>query len=352
MGDLSIELWLNNYKYHALENILSARGEELEIVMQEKLSELYIQTVPEQERTEIDNRIEAERLAEEQRARETRKFSVYHITENGIGHYFESDFSLGLMQLALLLRRYQRGELKQKPDNFATMFQNSVPISASRFEEHVKTRMDNTGQITGVFDVDFDKQEISGVHIMEGWKTYSMKDANTAAYQAYRGDYLPEDERWNRFLRYLDGREIMGHSPAIEETAGKSQRRLTESDICFSDEIMEMDGKLNFYMDTSFNVDQVFGTHVETAENDDWLNVYANYDFTQKQVCDTLEITLNRTDDSCDQLTYPLNAHEKGILLKKMDAYCMEKEGVTLEAYSENIQAESEDLTGQTTQQM
>lgn len=176
--------------------------------MQEKLSELYIQKVPEQERTEIDNRIEAERLAEEQRVRETRKFSVYHITENGIGHYFESDFSLGLMQLALLLRRYQRGELKQKPDNFAAMFQNSVPISASRFEKHVKARMDNTEQITGVFDVDFDKQEISGVHIMKGWKTYSMKDTSTAAYQAYRSDYLTVDQRWSRFLEYLDGKGL------------------------------------------------------------------------------------------------------------------------------------------------
>lgn len=49
----------------------------------------------------------------------------------------------------------------------------------------------------------------------------------------------------------------------------KSQRRITEADICFSDEIMEMNGKVNFYMDTSFNVDEVFETHVETADNDD-----------------------------------------------------------------------------------
>ena len=59
-------------------------------------------------------------------------------------------------------------------------------------------------------------------------------------------------------------------------TAGS--RKLTDSDITFSDEIMETDGGLNFYMDTFFNVDEVFGTHVETVENNDWINVYANYD--------------------------------------------------------------------------
>ena len=51
-----------------------------------------------------------------------------------------------------------------------------------------------------------------------------------------------------------------------------------------------MDGLLNFYLETSFDVDAVFGTQVCTAENGDWLNVYANYDMASGQVCDKLEI--------------------------------------------------------------
>ncbi len=35
-----------------------------------------------------------------------------------------------------------------------------------------------------------------------------MKDACTAAYHAYRADYLPVDQRWSRFLEYLDGGEM------------------------------------------------------------------------------------------------------------------------------------------------
>ena len=41
---------------------------------------------------------------------------------------------------------------------------------------------------------------------------------------------------------------------------------------------MEHDEKLNFYVQAEFDVDTVFGTHVLTDENDDWLNIYANYD--------------------------------------------------------------------------
>ena len=48
MGDTSIELWLNKYQHDALERILTQNGTDLEAVMQEKLSELYLQTVLEQ----------------------------------------------------------------------------------------------------------------------------------------------------------------------------------------------------------------------------------------------------------------------------------------------------------------
>jgi hypothetical protein len=163
--------------------------------MQEKLSELYLQTVPAQEQAEINARIEADRLADEQRTREMRTFSVYHSTENGVEHYFECDLPMELMQTSWLLRRYQRGELEQKPECFAASLRDTIPIDAQKFEEHVRTRMDNTGKIAGVFDIDFDSQEISGVHIMDGWKIYSMKDASTAAYHAYRADYLSVDQR-------------------------------------------------------------------------------------------------------------------------------------------------------------
>lgn len=101
--------------------------------------------------------------------------------------------------------------------------------------------------------------------------------------------------------------------------------------ITFAEEISEINGLLNFYMTADFNVDAVFGTHVCTGENDDTLNIYANYDMAIGQVCDTLEINLLRTDGREESMEYRLNAVEKATLLRKMDAYCQEQTGQALE---------------------
>jgi hypothetical protein len=83
MGDTSIELWIDQHQYNALERVLTERGTNIETVMQARLMEFYRQTVPELERVDINNRIEGERLAAERRAAELRRFSVFRITENG-----------------------------------------------------------------------------------------------------------------------------------------------------------------------------------------------------------------------------------------------------------------------------
>ena len=63
----------------------------------------------------------------------------------------------------------------------------------------------------------------------------------------------------------------------------RSPRRDTSrAEFSFSDEIMmEEDGKLNFYVEASFDVDAAFGAFVLTDKNDDWLNIYANYDIAE-----------------------------------------------------------------------
>ena len=68
-----------------------------------------------------------------------------------------------------------------------------------------------------------------------------------------------------------------------------SAGHLSARNFSFSDEIMmEENGKLNFYVDADFDVDAAFGTFVLTDKNDDWLNIYANYDIAEDRPCDTL----------------------------------------------------------------
>ena len=107
-------------------------------------------------------------------------------------------------------------------------------------------------------------------------------------------------------------------------------RRLQPEDIVFADEISEACGVLNFYLACWFNVDDVFGTHVETTENGDWINVYADYDMREHRVRDTLEIIHHRDDGSDTERSYRLDENEKAMLLRKMETYCVEQTGQTL----------------------
>lgn len=165
--------------------------------------------------------------------------------------------------------------------------------------------------------------------MMDGWQTFAMGDVSKAVYQADRKAHLDSDQRWVRFLDALDGRQIT------------SAGHLSAREVRMAEEISEVDGLLNFYLETSFDVDAVFGTQVCTAENGDWLNVYANYDMNSGQVCDELEIALHRGDGSETALSYHLNAAEKEVLLRKMEDYCQEQTGMGLAEYSAQIMAEA-----------
>jgi len=126
----------------------------------------------------------------------------------------------------------------------------------------------------------------------------------------------------------------------MHDTQLTTAARLEEKDLSFSDEIMEMDGRLNFYINTDFDVDAVFGTNVQTTENDDWLNVYANFDMESRQVCDTLDIELHRRDGGEETLSYPMNDAEKAMLYAKMDAYCRQENGISLPEYCDALMQE------------
>ena len=131
---------------------------------------------------------------------------------------------------------------------------------------------------------------------------------------------------------------------ALKQLSGS--RRLCPDDlIIISSEMMEMDDHLlNFYLETWFNVDEVFGTQVCTEENDDYLNVYADYDMKRGAMCDSLSITLWH-GDGCEEYKYHLTDEEKTMLLPQMDAYCKEQTGLGLAEYSAKHLAEEQKNT-------
>ena len=267
---------------------------------------------------------------EKRQARDTEeKIAVFHVTENSESVYFSVAESLELLQTAVHLRNYLSG--KNTDTKFVSTFPRREKITQEQFDTAAAERMENTGRISGAYELDFDARTLSALNIMDGWKVYAMEDVANAAEQAFQEAEISEDARWRVFLDRLDGQELTTPS------------RLTARNFYFEDSIEAMDDRiLNFYVVPCFNVDEVFGTFVETDENDHALNIYANYDMQRQQVCDELEITLYGSGIEDQSLTYHLNAAEKEVMREKMEAYCMQREHKPLEQLCQEILQEQD----------
>ena len=323
---VDITLWIDRRWKDAIEKHL--KDETLQEHLEDVLDELCNQ-LPEREYKRISAEIYTEDAAEREAREAARTYAAYHVTERGQEWYFKTSPGEELLVACKKLRGYVTAEKGTAPDKFIGMFFGGQPITAKEFDALTAVRMENTGKVRGVFDVNFDKREFSAVHIMDGWQTWAMRDVSAAVYHATRSQFASSDDKWRKLLDHLSGKEIT------------SAGHLSARNFSFSDEIMmEEDGKLNFYVDADFDVDAAFGTFVLTDKNDDWLNIYANYDIAEDRPCDTLELTLCKGDGSEESWSYPLNAAEQDVLLRKMDAFCMEQTGMSLREYAQQLHEE------------
>ena len=323
---VDITLWIDRRWKEAIEKHL--KGETLQEHLEDVLDELCNQ-LPEQEYKRISAEIYAEDAARRTEEEAARTYAAYHVTERGQEWYFKTSLGEELLAVGKKLRGYLTKGNGVAPDKFIGMFFGGQPITAKEFDALTAVRMENTGKVRGVFDVNFDKREFSAVHIMDGWRTWAMRDVSPSVYLATRSRFASADEQLSKLLELLDGMEIT------------SAGHLSARNFSFSDEIMmDEDGKLNFYVDADFDVDAAFGTFVLTDKNDDWLNIYANYDIAEDRPCDTLELTLCKGDGSEESWSYPLNAAEQEVLMRKMEEFCQQQTGMSLREYAQQLHEE------------
>jgi len=322
MDSREVSVWLDRRWYAALFRHLDSGTveDQLDRYLKELISQL-----PKEEYDQISREIQEEDLRQQQEIEAAKKFSAFHVREHGQEEYFQLERPWDVLNAASILREYLR---KDKQDSFSDFCGIRQRITAWDFDQLVGAHMENPKKVTGAFALDFDKKEFSTVDAADGWRSYFMQDVSVAAYRAFRTEGLSARQRMARFTERLADCEI--------ESAG----HLSARQISFAEEISEIDGRLNFYMETNFDVDAVFGTHVCTDENDDCLNVYADYDMAAGQVCDELEVDLHRADGREESVPYTFNAAEKAVLLRKMEAYCLEQTGMTLKDYSAQLMAE------------
>mgnify|MGYP006958135984 FL=1 len=67
---------------------------------------------------------------------------------------------------------------------------------------------------------------------------------------------------------------------------------------------------------------------------------YANYDIAEDRPCDTLELCLCKADGTEENWNYQLNAAEREVLARKMDAFCQEQTGMSLREYTQQLHEE------------
>lgn len=327
---VDITLWIDRRWKDAIEKHL--RDETLQAHLEDVLDELCNQ-LPEREYERISAEIYAEDVAQRAEEEATRTYAAYHVTERGQEWYFKTSPGEELLNAAERLNRY----LKEPPDTgskFIRLFSCGTLLTSEEYQQMIAERMENTGKVRGVFELDFDKREFSAVHIMDGWRTWAMRDVSVAAYHATRSQFASSDDKWRKLLDHLSGKEIT------------SAGHLSARNFSFGDEIIESDGKLNFYVQTEFDVDAAFGTFVLTDKNDDWLNIYANYDIAEDRPCDALELTLCKGDGSEESWSYQLNAAEQDVLLRKMEEYCQQQTGMSLHDYAQQFREEPEQRQG------
>ncbi len=317
-----IVLWLDRRWKNAIEKHL--KGETLQEHLETVLDALCNQ-LPQREYERISREIYAEDATNRETEEAARTYAAYHVTECGQEWYFKTSPGEELLAVGKKLRGYVTKGSGVALDKFIGMFFGGQPITAKEFDALTALRMENTGKVRGVFDVNFDKREFSAVHIIDGWQTWAMRDVSVAVYHATRSQFASGDDKWRKLLDHLNGKEIT------------SAGHVSAQNFSFGEEIIESDGKLNFYLQADFDVDAAFGTFVCTDQNDDWLNIYANYDIEKDCLCDTLELNLCKGDGTEENWSYHLNAAEQEVLARKMEAFCQQQTGMSLHEYAQQL---------------
>ena len=281
--------------------------------MQDRLNELYDQRVPPEQREMLQQVLDAERLESQRSAEANARYAGFHITENGREHYLSTKGGQEFLDMAILMRRYVRGIFGDKKRGFARCIEGAEEISPQQFEKLAAWRLENLGIVTALMKINFD----------EAWSLPSISWTAGSAFDS-RMSSLPPTLRTKRpcqsgctMVYFSLGWTASSYQQHTQPRLSSMAHADCVPRIVFSDEISELDGRLHFYMDCTFSPDEVFGTHVDTADSNNWLNIYAEYDLEARQVCDTLSVILYSEGGGDYKMEYHLKPRKRMLFWKR-----------------------------------
>ena len=262
--------------------------------------------------------------------------AVFHLKEHQTDAWFSLSAPMESVYAATALREHQLRQQNQPDRSFSGYFLGARTMSRNDYEWYTANLLGRGDIVAQVYDLDIDNGAFS-VLSKDGWKNYPVDVVCDAAYQVSnltQRSPIPEQQR---FLDRIAGQEIRRDDLEIYI---RGDRRLDPGEISFSDSVEQMNNLLNFYMDVYFPPDAVLGTFICTDENDDYVNVYANYDLERGALCDELDVMLWHGDGDSLEMKYRLSPEEKEVLLLRMEEYCKQKAGKTLAEWREQYLTE------------
>lgn len=178
---VSTEAWLDQRRWAALEEALKAQGSNVKRHLQDYLITLYNETVPLERWVQIETAITKEELESAQAAEDQKVYAAFHIRENGHDSIFSTGNGEEFLDVAIRLRRYLQGDAEAVKGGFSHHFYKTQPITRERFDELAALRLENTGKVSGAFEIDLDAGWCSALNLADGWQTFKNKDVSTAA---------------------------------------------------------------------------------------------------------------------------------------------------------------------------
>ena len=218
MNDQEIVLYFNERRLEVLEAWLLKSRSSPEHELQSALNTLYEQTVPQDQRIELEAQIELEREHEAAAREAARRFAVVHFHEGDDDFFFTSELRNSFYSIANLYRSTLKDEIgKHSLDNVVLhAFIGCQPIHEMTFSA-LCDAMPNDHRITALVEFDFDHNTVSICESSDNaWWTYALKDVSTAVYKAERKEGLTLDARREIFSTALEGKEIVFEDQTLE----------------------------------------------------------------------------------------------------------------------------------------
>lgn len=112
---------------------------------------------------------------------EQEHISAFHILgEDGEELYYTIDDNIDLVEAMAHMRFLVEAGAVLEKTPFELLIGEKTIISSQAFDALISERMDNTGRVAGVYEMDFTHHVFSAVHIMDGWHTWNFIDAARA----------------------------------------------------------------------------------------------------------------------------------------------------------------------------